>query len=739
MLKCISKRFVAIIICLSMILTVLSIPVYAEIPYLSIAKVANTRNGTTDIYSLPGTKGHEADAENKNKSQKLDTLKEGTVVQITGAGIDGDGDKWYEINYGDGYAKRGFVYSERVEIIEIYAVDQSFEDWMTEQGFPESYKLGLRAMHLMYPNWKFYADHTGLDFNSAVKAQNGGVNNKYIHKDSDISWKVYEKGEYDWSTGKWTGYDGDSWIKTTDQVVAYYLDPRNFLDITNVFMFANESFNAEKEDLNFVKNAVKGTFMDAVLPEYAVKTEQITIAEESSEVTGENTGEGENTEEPVTPPKPEPKTYADAILEAAQKSGVSTATIVAVIRQEQGAKGTGSLISGNYIYKEFDKNGELIKEVKDFIGYYNFFNIGAYAEPDKGFPTAAYRGLWWAKGASNGATTYGRPWNTREKAIIGGALWYGGNYVSVGQNTIYYKNFNVYKNTEYETHKHQYATNIEDSVGKGSIMAQGMSAMVDEEIIFHIPVYKNMPEKTALPVKGTNNNRFLKSLSVEGYTLSTTFDRYKYAYELIVPHTAANVKINAVSEADDAKISGAGEVSLAYGNNDIKVVVTSSGGATATYNLTIYREKAPSGEAEMPTVNTAYKIDKDNVISGITDNTSVSDFKTKLSVTKGKAVIMDSLGNEKKDGLIATGDKVHLYDTNDKIRATYTVLIYGDINGDGKITSKDVYYSRRLILEVEELPAINIKASDVNKDFKVSTKDVYYIRRHILELEIITQ
>ena len=709
MLKCISKRFVAIIICLSMILTVLSIPVYAEIPYLSIAKVANTRNGTTDIYSLPGTTGHEADAENKNKSQKLDTLKEGTVVQITGAGIDGDGDKWYEINYGDGYAKRGFVYSERVEIIEIYAVDQSFEDWMTEQGFPESYKLGLRAMHLMYPNWKFYADHTNLDFNAAVKAQNGGVNNKYIHKDSDISWKIYEKGEYDWSTGKWKGYDGDSWIKTTDQVVAYYLDPRNFLDITNVFMFANEAFDETREDLDFVKNAVKGTFMDAVLPEYASKAET------------------------------EQKTYADVILEAAQQSGVSTATIVALILQEQGPDGNGSLISGNYIYKEFDKNGELIKEVKDFIGYYNFFNIGAYAEPDKGFPTAAYRGLWWAKGASNGATTYGRPWNTREKAIIGGALWYGGNYISVGQNTIYYKNFNVYHNTEHAVYTHQYATNIEDSKGKGSIMAQGMSAMVDEEIIFHIPVYKNMPEKTALPVKDTNNNRFLKSLSVEGYTLSATFDRYKYAYELIVPHTAANVKINAASEATDAKISGAGEVSLAYGNNDIKVVVTSSGGATATYNLTIYREKAPSGEAEMPTVNTAYKIDNDNVISGITDNTSVSDFKTKLSVTKGKAVIMDSLGNEKKNGLIATGDKVHLYDANDKIRATYTALIYGDINGDGRITSKDVYYLRRLILEIEKLPAINIKAADVNKDSKVSSKDVYYTRRHILEIEIIIQ
>lgn len=714
MKRSIIKRIIALCMSVAIIFTFASIPAAAEIPYLSIAKVANTRNGTTDIYSLPGTTGHEADAENKNKSKKLDTLKDGTIVQITGAGIDGDGDKWYAINYGDGYTKSGFVYSERVEIVEIYVVDQAFEDWMTEQGFPESYKFGLRNIHLLYPNWKFYADHTGLDFNAAVKAENGGVNNKYVHVNSDSSLKSYEKGAYNWGTGKWVDGEDSNWIRTTDQVIAYYLDPRNFLDITNVFMFANESFNAEKEDLDFVKNAVKGTFMDAVLPEYASKAET------------------------------EQKTYAEAILEAAQQSGVSTATIVALIRQEQGTDGKGSLISGNYIYKEFDKNGALIKEVKDFIGYYNFFNIGAYAEPDKGFPTAAYRGLWWAKGAGSGATTYNRPWNTREKAIIGGAVWYGGNYVSVGQNTIYYKNFNVYKNTKYDVYTHQYATNIEDSKGKGSMMAQGMSGIVDGEIIFHIPVYKNMPEKTTLPTKGTNNNRFLKSLSVEGYTLSATFDRYTYSYEAVVPYTASKVKINAISEATDAKITGAGEVELATGNNDIKVVVTSSSGATATYNLTIYREKAPAGEAAMPELNTDYKIG--DYMTNIQPDTSIATFKNNLGVKNGKVVVMDSLGNEKKDvnslgkeNLISTGDFVHLYDANEKIRATYRVVIYGDIDGDGRVRSVDLLVGQRHIVGKVTLANIYVTAMDVDGNGKVNSVDLLIGQKHIVGKTLIEQ
>ena len=35
--------------------------------------------------------------------------------------------------------------------------------------------------------------------------------------------------------------------------------------------------------------------------------------------------------------------------------------------------------------------------------------------------------------------SYGRPWNTVEKSILGGALNYGDNYVKAGQNTFYLK------------------------------------------------------------------------------------------------------------------------------------------------------------------------------------------------------------------------------------------------------------------------------------------------------------
>ena len=61
--------------------------------------------------------------------------------------------------------------------------------------------------------------------------------------------------------------------------------------------------------------------------------------------------------------------YADAIMSAAQSSGVSPYVIAAMIIQEQGRNGTGNSISGNYA---------------GYTGYYNYFNVGAYASDGMG-------------------------------------------------------------------------------------------------------------------------------------------------------------------------------------------------------------------------------------------------------------------------------------------------------------------------------------------------------------------
>ena len=90
-------------------------------------------------------------------------------------------------------------------------------------------------------------------------------------------------------------------------------------------------------------------------------------------------------------------------MNAASQSGVSPYVLAAMILQEQGNNGTSPLISGNY---------------SGYEGYYNYFNVEAY---QSGSMSAIQMGLRYASQSG----TYGRPWNTVEKSIRGGAQSYG--------------------------------------------------------------------------------------------------------------------------------------------------------------------------------------------------------------------------------------------------------------------------------------------------------------------------
>ena len=67
-------------------------------------------------------------------------------------------------------------------------------------------------------------------------------------------------------------------------------------------------------------------------------------------------------------------------------------------------------------------------------------------------------------------------------------------------------------------------------------------------------------------------------------------------------------------------------------------------------------------------------------------------------------------------------------------------MLYGDINGDGKINSIDLLVLQRHILEIEKIEGVAYKAGNINKNGKKPTSvDLLLIQRHILGLKIIEQ
>lgn len=91
------------------------------------------------------------------------------------------------------------------------------------------------------------------------------------------------------------------------------------------------------------------------------------------------------------------------------------------------------------------------------------------------------------------------------------------------------------------------------------------------------------------------------------------------------------------------------------------------------------------------------------------------------------------------DDLLGTGSKI-LVKENGNILRVYTIIIYGDCNGDGKISSVDLLVLQRHILEFEKLEGVFLKASNVRKvGTKPTSVDLLLIQRHILGYQKIEQ
>ena len=487
------------------------------------------------------------------------------------------------------------------------ATDNEFEKEMTKQGFPESYKSKLRQIHSEYPKWVFKAMHTDMTWEEAIKNESI-VGRNLVTRESISSWKSIETGSYDWANSTWATFDGSKWMAASEGIIRYYMDPRNFLDSSNVFQFLQQNYDSSTQVASGVETLVKSTFMESrstgnvstiettttasqvakgkkgvavnapgiqlgLAPKY-VKDANIEfkspagITMEPTPAAVEDTqpaAQSDNTSSANT--SGEEKTYVDMIMSAAVQSNVNPYVLTSMLIQEQGVKGTSGLISGT---------------TSPYEGHYNFFNIQAY---HSGNQTATQRGLWWASQSGS----HLRPWNSREKAIIGGAMYYGEKYVHAGQNTFYLKKFNVQGSDPY---KHQYMTYVEAAASEGIKLSRAYTAeMKAVKLEFFIPVYKEMPDEIAKKPEGDGSpNNKLASLSVEGYNISPSFNADTSTYDLIVDSSVSSVKVNAGSVDSKASVSGTGTINLSQANTQVSIEVRAENGTTRKYVINIVKK-----------------------------------------------------------------------------------------------------------------------------------------------------
>ena len=187
-------------------------------------------------------------------------LTDNAQVTVISETYGNDGHTWYQISYGNG--QTGYARSDYIEQQVIYsASDSNFENWMNQQGFPESYKNGLRGLHQKYPNWVFTAQHTGLDWNTII-TEESKVGRNLVGRESISSWKSTADGAFDWAADSWPGFDGSAWNAASSEIIAHYMDPRNFLDEEYIFQFEQQSYNASTQTRDGLMQLISGTFLD---------------------------------------------------------------------------------------------------------------------------------------------------------------------------------------------------------------------------------------------------------------------------------------------------------------------------------------------------------------------------------------------------------------------------------------------------------------------------------------------
>lgn len=160
------------------------------------------------------------------------------LIANPAAGSQGSSSVWYKVKIGSKYH---YLCSTNAKLLSSSSnnkyekmSDSEFNTYLINQGFIKSYRTKLNKLHKAHPNWEFKGKKMNLTWSKAVAAQ---------------------------KKGRLSLIEKKTWVVATKSEVSQYLDPRNFLNSTNIFMFENLGYNAKYQTENVVKKILEPTYL----------------------------------------------------------------------------------------------------------------------------------------------------------------------------------------------------------------------------------------------------------------------------------------------------------------------------------------------------------------------------------------------------------------------------------------------------------------------------------------------
>lgn len=137
---------------------------------------------------------------------------------------------------------------------------------------------------------------------------------------------------------------------------------------------------------------------------------------------------------------------------------------------------------------------------------------------------------------------------------------------------------------------------------------------------------------------------------------------------------------------------------------------------------------------------TYIKDDEVFTISGVMPGTTVTQFTQAIIIENGNDNIVLTIPDKTEESNIGTGTIVRIESANgEKIYCTYTILCYGDINGDGLIGIADFSKLRAYLLSKTELEGVFATCADINFDGTIGIADFSKLRAALLGKTVIEQ
>lgn len=610
-------------------------------------------------------------------------------------------------------------------------------------------------------------------------------------------------GAYNYSANNWVSFDTGYWNQASTAAISYVMDPRNWLNESYIYMFEKLSYDGNHDTVDLVNSTLSGTFMYNTVcpgaPNNMTYAQVIVEAAKKSKVSAihlairlrqekgtsnDELGKGVSTKDGSNfyQANGDGNTVYYNFFNIGA-AGDGKQTVINNGGKEAKAEGwtspylaimggavkvyTGYIEIGQdtiyfemfsvvnprfYYWKQYAQNltatlteGSKIYETYKNAGLLNssfVFRIPVY----NNMPSSCKK----PASPSGDEKTTANP-NTRLSGISATLIDMDGKSSSAGLTPT----FNS-ETTEYSLVVPYKASQIKLSASAyaktSSISGTGTHSLKVGNNEFNIVCKSEYGTTKTYKVKVTRaeGSTYLTSLSSSKSGFNETFNMNTYKYTMRVANDVTSLALNYKTESSIATVemrAGGKTTVLANGTTGN---INLPEGTTKVY-IDVYPSASDRSEHKTYEVDitrlTKVNIDfkelklKDQYIHNFAVGDTVNTALQRLKVTGGTAQITDSSGNVKSgDKIIGTGDMLRIHDTNGTLYMSKNIVIYGDVNGDGKIDIYDFAYIRKLIIKKTGLSGIFLEAADIHKENKgVDIYDFAVMRRYIIKGTAIEQ